>query len=54
MEENSETVTKRGRLLQKLLNKHNVLILNAKSNCQGKWTRSQEGKKSVTDYAITK
>ena len=54
IEGNSETVTKGGRLLQKLANKHNLLILNTKPNCQGKWTRSQEGKKSVIDYAITK
>ena len=54
IEANSETVTKGGRLLQKLVSKHNLLILNAKPNCQGKWTRSQEGKKSVIDYAITK
>ena len=54
IEGNSETVTKGGGLLQKLVNKHNLLILNAKPNCQGKWTRSQEGKKSVIDYAITK
>ena len=39
IEGNSETVTKGGRLLQKLVNKHNLLILNAKPNCQGKWTR---------------
>ena len=39
IEGNSETVTKGGRLLQKLVNKHNLLILNAKLNCQGKWTR---------------
>ena len=51
---NSETVTKGGRLLQKLANKHYLLILNTKPNCQGKWSRSQEGKKSVIDYAITK
>ena len=44
IEGNSETVTKGGLLLQKLVNKHNLLILNAKPNCQGKWTRSQEGK----------
>ena len=54
IEGNSETVTKGGRLLQKLVNKHNLLILNAKPNCQGNWKRSQEGKKSVIDYAITK
>ena len=41
-------------VLQKLVNKHNLLILNAKSHCQWKWTRPQEGNKSVIDYAITK
>ena len=47
IEGNSETVTKGGHLLQKLVNKHNLLTLNVKPNCQGKWTRLQEGKKSV-------
>ena len=51
---NSETVREGCRLLQKFVNKHNLMILNAKPSCQGKWTRSEEGKKSAIGYAITK
>ena len=36
---NTETKTKGGRLLLKMVEKHNLCMVNANSNCQGIWTR---------------
>ena len=49
-----ETKTKGGRLLLKMVEKHNLCMVNANSNCQGIWTRVQNEEKSVIDYVITR
>ena len=49
---NKEKVTTGGRMLLKLIKDRNLTVLNAHPKCQGLWTRTEKGKKSVIDYAI--
>ena len=51
---NTETKTKGGRVLLKMVEKHNLCKVNANSNCQGIWTGFQNEEKSVIDYVITR
>ena len=50
---NTEEVTKGGRLLLKMVRKHNLSILNGGESCEGRWTRIEGESKSIIDYAIT-
>ena len=51
---NTETVSKRGTQLKRIIEKYNLNIINANENkCKEKWTREQEEKESVIDYVIT-
>ena len=51
---NTETVSKRGTQLKKIIEQYNLNIINANENkCKEKWTREQEEKESVIDYVIT-
>ena len=52
---NDNRVSKGGRLLQKMVLKKSLTILNAENICNGLWTRVQHGKKlqkSVIDYMV--
>ena len=49
---NNEKVTKGGRILLKLIKDMDLSVLNAHPKCQGLWTRTENGAKSVIDYAI--
>ena len=51
---NTETVSKRGTQLKRIIEQYNLNIINANENkCKEKWTREQEEKESVIDYVIT-
>ena len=54
VEGNNEEITKRGKVLMKLINRNNLELLNNHVNCSGTWTRIQKDKKSVIDYGIIK
>ena len=49
---NSETITKGGRLLIKLITKYDLKIVNSDRICDGLWTRKEGTSKSIIDYAI--
>ena len=49
---NNQQITKGGRLLLKLANSEGLTIENAKSCCKGRWTRIENGAKSVIDYIL--
>ena len=53
---NTNTVTKGGRLLLKMLRKNNLQLLNSSDNTKGVWTRVEKKngvvKKSVLDYMV--
>ena len=49
---NREEISKGGRLLMKMVKKHNLRIVNAEECCNGVWTRVQGEQKSVIDYMI--
>ena len=49
---NTDQVTTGGRLLLKLIKDMDLTVLNAHENCQGLWTRIENGKRSVIDYAL--
>ena len=51
---NVESITKGGRILLKMLNKHNLCLMNSEESCKGKWTRIEGNEKSVLDYVITR
>ena len=51
---NTDNVTKGGRILMKLLDKHNLCILNGEEFCSGKWTRIEGSERSILDYVITR
>ena len=51
---NMSAVTKRGRLLNKMIDKYDMKLVNEEQEiCKGLWTREQEKDKSVIDYVIT-
>ena len=51
---NMSAVTKRGRLLIKMIDKYDMKLVNEEQEiCKGLWTREQEKDKSVIDYVIT-
>ena len=49
---NTNQVTTGGRLLLKLIKDMELTVLNAHENCLGLWTRIENGKRSVIDYAL--
>ena len=52
---NNIKADKSGKMLNKLVQKHNLVIVNNTERCQGKWTRintKNESEKSVTDFMI--
>ena len=49
---NTEQISKGGKLLIKLAEKNNMEIINTTEVCEGTWTRDENGKKSVLDYAL--
>ncbi len=49
---NTEQVTCGGRLLNKLIEKTGMETLNAHPLCEGVWTRTEKGHKSVIDYVL--
>ena len=51
---NTDTITKGGRLLLKMLNKHNLILLNSEKCCRGTWTRIEGEERSILDYVIVK
>ena len=50
--ENTEEVTKGGRILKKMIENNGLIIANALQKCKGKWTRIENDKKSILDYLI--
>ena len=51
---NTEEVSKGGRVLMNMCKKCDLTILNGEDICQGTWTRIQKDKKSVLDYMLIK
>ena len=52
---NNIKADKSGKMLNKLVQKHNLIIVNNTERCQGKWTRintKNESEKSVIDFMI--
>jgi hypothetical protein len=49
---NLEKITKGGRVMIKMLKKHNLVMLNSEKICEGLWTRIEGEEKSVLDYVI--
>ena len=49
---NSEELTKGGKMLNNLVLKQNLKILNSSRKCKGLWTREEGEKKSVLDYVL--
>jgi len=49
---NSDTITKGGRLLLKLMRNNELTLMNALQETKGLWTRTQGDKKSVIDYVL--
>ena len=49
---NSDTITKGGRLLLKLMRNNKLTLMNALQETKGLWTRTQGDKKSVIDYVL--
>ena len=45
-------VTKGGRILNKLMKKHNLTTVNQLEQCDGMWTRIEGDQKSIIDYVI--
>ena len=52
IEGNSDTVTKGGRLLQKMALKNDLQIVNTTEKTKGLWTRVEGKKRSVIDYVM--
>ena len=52
IENNNEMVTKGGRILNKLMKKHNLTTVNQLEQCDGMWTRIEGDQKSIIDYVI--
>ncbi len=50
--ENNKEITKGGRVMLKMLEKHNIALGNAQEICEGLWTRIEGTKKSVIDYVL--
>ena len=49
---NSEEVSKGGKLLMQMIQKQDLMMVNASEKCQGKWTRTDGSKQSVLDYVL--
>ena len=49
---NSDEITKGGRVMKKLMEKHSLVMLNSEKVCEGVWTRIEGEEKSVIDYVI--
>ena len=49
---NSEEISKGGKILMEVIRKQGLKIANASQKCQGTWTRTDGTKKSVLDYVI--
>ena len=49
---NSEEVSKGGKILMEMVRKQGLKIANASEKCQGTWTRTDGTKKSILDYVI--
>ena len=41
-----------GKRILKLIEQHNLILLNAKEDCNGKWTWMREHMKTMIDYAL--
>ena len=52
IEGNIGPVSKGGRKLIKMMEKEKLCLTNASEKCKGKWTREENGKKSILDYII--
>ena len=52
IKDNTDEVSKGGKLLLKMTKKMNMKIMNTSDTCQGVWTRVEGEKKSVLDYVI--
>ena len=50
IEGNGEEATKSGKLLRNMIKENNMVLLNGKEYCKGKWTRVKGEKKSIIDY----
>ena len=53
IEGNDEKVSKGGKILNSMMNRHKMVMINATEVCKGIWTREENRKKSVLDYCIT-
>ena len=51
---NKEEVSRGGKELLKMIKDNKLSVLNNHIRCKGKWTRSQNEKKSVIDYVLIK
>ena len=52
IEGNTGTVSKGGKKLLKMLEKEKMVMANASNKCKGKWTREENGKRSILDYIL--
>ena len=52
IEGNVETVSKGGKKLIKMIEEENLCLVNASKKCEGRWTRVENGKKSILDYVL--
>ena len=51
---NETTVSKRGKMMQKMMTKYDLQLINGTEKCEGLWTRQEGASRSVLDYAIIK
>ena len=49
---NKEDISKRGKIMVKIIKENNMIILNGLEKCRGKWTRSSGREKSIIDYIM--
>ena len=50
---NKDEISKYGKIFLKMVEEQEFAILNTHNKCDGKWTRIENGKKSVIDYVLT-
>ena len=48
--DNKEVVSKGGKKLLKMIENEKMLLVNATDKCEGKWTREENGNKSIFYY----
>ncbi|XP_068240117.1 kinesin-like protein KIF15 [Palaemon carinicauda] len=54
IKDNSNEVSKSGKMLRDLAEESNMIFANSNTKCRGTWTKIEKEKKSVIDYALVR